>query len=123
MVKRLFVVIAVSVFFVCAYGQDVHYNYARGTNFQAYKTCQWVDIPGASVNNELVDASIKRSIDEQLAQKGLTKVEKGGDLLAAYRAGVSLEKSVDVFGTGMRNLSDWGAMDSASAHGQTSTIA
>ena len=28
-----------------AHGQDVHYNYDRGTNFSNYKTYQWVDVP------------------------------------------------------------------------------
>src|ERR1700758_4971321 len=28
----------------CAYGQDVHYNYDRGANFQSYRTYQWVDL-------------------------------------------------------------------------------
>ena len=31
--------------FAFAHGQDVHYNYDRGTNFTAYKTYQWVDAP------------------------------------------------------------------------------
>jgi hypothetical protein len=53
----------------CAYGQDVHYNYDRGANFLAYKTYQWVDLPGR-VPDQLIDRDIMRSIDEQLAQKG-----------------------------------------------------
>jgi hypothetical protein len=50
-----------------AYGQDVHYNYDRGTNFASYKTYQWVDLPGR-VPDQLINQDIKRSIDEQLAQ-------------------------------------------------------
>lgn len=30
----------------CAFGQDVHYNYDRGTNFSSYKTYQWLGVPG-----------------------------------------------------------------------------
>ena len=53
----------------CAYGQDVHYNYDRSANFAAYKTYQWVEIPGGSVPDQLIDQAIKRAADEQLAQK------------------------------------------------------
>jgi hypothetical protein len=39
----------------CAYGQDVHYNYDRSANFAAYKTYQWVEIPGGAVPDQLID--------------------------------------------------------------------
>jgi hypothetical protein len=110
------------LFFVCAYAQDVRYNYAPGTNFQAYKTYQWVDIPGGAVPDQLIDHSVKRAIDEQLAQKGLTKVEKDGDLFVGYQAIISLEKSVDYFGSGTRDFGGFDSWGSASVHGQTSTV-
>jgi uncharacterized protein DUF4136 len=78
-----------------AYGQDVHYNYDRGTNFASYKTYQWVDLPGR-VPDQLIDRDIKRSIDEQLAQKGLTKVEKDADLYVGYQAVIDLEKGINL---------------------------
>lgn len=36
-----------SILLMTAYacGQDVHYNYDRGTNFTSYKTYQWVNAP------------------------------------------------------------------------------
>lgn len=121
----------------CAYGQDIHYDYDRGTNFSAYRTYQWVDasggaskadpsnglpnlpsgpppidlprggpmgaIPGGASDEQLIGQDIERAVDEQLAQKGLTKVEKNGDLLVAYHAAVREEKSIDLNGMG------WGA--------------
>ena len=103
---------------LCAYGQDVHYNYDRGANFASYKTYQWVDLPGR-VPDELIDGDIKRSIDEQLGQKGLTKVEKYADLYVGYQTVIDMEKGI--------NLSAWGTrggtgFDSATVTGQTSTI-
>jgi hypothetical protein len=65
---------------VCAYGQDVHYNYDRSANFAVYNTYQWVDLPGGAVADQLIDQAIKRAVDEQLAQKGLTRVEKNAEL-------------------------------------------
>ncbi|HEY4048939.1 MAG TPA: DUF4136 domain-containing protein [Acidobacteriaceae bacterium] len=137
-----------------AYGQDVHYNYDRGANFQSYRTYQWVDpksgppkadVPaglpnppgglpnlpvglqpgsGSSVSDDqLLEQDIKRAVDAQLAEKGLTKVEKGGDLLVGYQANVREEKSINLWGSGGNGLwgGGWGGGFS-SVQGQTSSI-
>jgi len=108
-----------------AYGQDVHYNYDRGANFAAYKTYQWVDLPGR-VPDQLIDRDIKRSIDEQLAQKGLTRVEKDADLYVGYQAVIDMEKGINLSGWGTRGgpggWGGWGGLDSGTVTGQTSTI-
>src|SRR5271157_2805262 len=113
----------------CAYSQDVHYNYDRSANFASCKTYQWVDLPGpgGAVPDQLIDQSIKRAVDEQLAQKGLTRVEQGGDLYVAYHAIVREEKGINLsaFGTGGGPWGwggGWGGFDSATVTGQTSTI-
>ncbi len=107
-----------------AYGQDVHYNYAPGTNFAAYKTYQWVEIPGGAPPDQLIDEAIKRAVDKQLAQKGLTKVEKDADLYVGYQAIVKEEKRVNLWGTsggpGRWGRGGWGGIDPV--QGQTSTI-
>jgi hypothetical protein len=144
-VLALFVMVAVAY---VADAQDVHYNYDRSANFQSYKTYSWVDVPssaskieppagapplpsglpklpggasevqGVATEDQLLDAEVKRAIDEQLAQKGLTKVEKGGDLQVAYHAVLREEKAVNLSGFGWRN---YGWAD-ASVNGQSSTI-
>jgi len=139
----------------CAYSQDVHYNYDRGANFSAYRTYQWVDLQsgppkgsmpsgypqvasglpslpvgrppiGSSVSDDqLLDQDIKRAVDAQLAEKGLTKVDKGGDLLVGYQASVNEEKSINLWGSGGNGWWGggpfWGGGFS-SIQGQTSTI-
>lgn len=108
----------------CAYGQDVHYNYDRGTNFSSYKTYQWVDLD-ARVPDQLIDRDIKRAVDEQLAQKGLTKVEKNADLYVGYQAVIKLEKGINLSGWGTRGGPGgwgWGGLDTGTITGQTSTI-
>ena len=110
---------------MCTFGQDVHYNYDHGANFQSYKTYRWVDIPGGTVADQLIDQSIKRAVDEQLAQKGLTKVDRDADLCIGYRAVVNLEKSVNLFGSAERfgGFGGWGGnWATGSVQGQTSTI-
>ena len=153
---RMILPLALFFMVACAYGQDVHYNYDRGANFQSYRTYQWVDpqsgppkadppaglptppaglpdlpvgappMSGSSVSDDqLLNQDIKRAVDEQLAQKGLSKVDKGGDLLVGYQANVREEKSINLSGSGGSGLwgggLGWGGGFS-SAQGQTSTI-
>jgi hypothetical protein len=99
------------------YAQDIHYNYDRDANFAVYKTYQWVNIQGGAVPDPLMDKNIRSAIDEQLAAKGLTKVEKDADLDVGYQAAVTTEKSVNVWGTGPR----W--MGGGMAQAETTTIA
>ncbi len=124
--KRLTTFLPAFLFMVVfAYGQDVHYNYDRSANFAAYKTYQWVDIPNGSVPDRLIDENIKRTIDEQLAKKGLIKVEKNADVYIGYQAVVSLEKSVNLSGSS-DGLGGWGpyggGFRTGSVQGQTSTV-
>ena len=74
-IQRLSFLPALIVFMTSLYAQNVHYNYDHSANFGAYKTYQWVDLPGpgGAVPDQLIDQSIKRAVDEQLAQKGLTR--------------------------------------------------
>jgi len=109
------------------YCQDIHYNYDRGANFAAYKTYQWVGLagPGGAVPDQLIDLAIKRAVDEQLAQKGLIRVEKDADLRVAYHAIVREEKAVNLsaFGAGAGPWGGgWGSWGNGTVTGQTSTI-
>jgi hypothetical protein len=138
----------------CALGQDIHYNYDRGANFQSYRTYQWVDLPSAPPKNgipggfpnspggfpnlpgglpdtrssvsedQLLDQDIKRAVDEQLAQKGLNKVDKNADIQVSYQAAVREEKGINL--SGMGGMGWWGAGPGwsgfDSVQGQTSTI-
>jgi hypothetical protein len=111
---------------VAAYAQQVHIDYDRSANFAAYKTYQWVDYRQVEVGDQLLDRDIKRAVDEQLASKGLRRVESGSDLLVGYKASISQEKQFDAFGSGWGGgLGGWGGPglgNFADIHGQTSTI-
>lgn len=128
--QRPFFVAALMAIAMIAYSQEVHYNYDRSANFSAYKTYQWVDLPGpgGAVSDQLIDQSIKRAVDEQLAMKGLVKVEQGGDLQVGYHAIVREEKGINLNGTGWGGGpwgGGWGGLggfSSGTVTGQTSTI-
>lgn len=119
-----------AIFFIlgCAYAQDVHYNYDRAANFAAYKTYQWVDLPGpgGKVPDQLIDQDIKRAVDEQLSQKGLTRVERDADLQVGYHAIIHEEKSINLNAWGMDGpwggFGGWGGWNGGTVTGQTSTI-
>jgi hypothetical protein len=71
------------------------------------------------VADQLIDRDIKRGVDEQLAQKGLARVEKDADLYVGYQAAVEFEKSVDLWSTG---FGGWGGWGDRTVQGQTSTV-
>jgi|SRR5208283_2860051 len=85
---------------VAAFAQEVQFDYSRSANFNAYKTYQWIDYKPVQPSDQLLDQDIKRAVDEQLAGKGLRRVDSGGDLYAGYQAGISQEKQFDSLGRG-----------------------
>lgn len=92
---------------VTTFAQQVQFDYDRSANFSAYKTYQWVDYQQVAVGDQLLDKDIKRAVDEQLAAKGLQRVESGGDLLVGYQAGISEEKQFDSLGSGAWGGPPW----------------
>lgn len=77
-------------------------------------------IPIDGTGDQLIDQEIKRAVDEQLALKGLVKVEKNGDIQVIYHAAIHQEQSISLSGSGGRTASGWWGIDSV--QGQTSTI-
>ena len=94
---------------IAALAQDIQFDYDRSVNFSSYKTYQWVDYRAVAPGDQLLDQDIKRAVDEQLAGKGLRRVDTGGDLLVGYQAGISQEKQFDGFGFGPRGWGGWGS--------------
>jgi Domain of unknown function (DUF4136) len=98
--------------------QDVTTNSMPGTDFSKYHTYKWVTVQGATYPNQIVDAQIKQSIDNQLAAKGLTKTDNDkADLYIGYQVSVDQERQWNAYGMG-GGLRWGGGMASA----QSSTI-
>jgi len=112
------------------FGQDVRYNFDKNTDFSKYKTYKWVPLKDAAQVNDLVDKQIKDSLDAQLAQKGLTKVDgDNADLFIGYQAGVGQEKQFTSYSSDWGYGGGWyrggwygGAGGMSTTSGQTSTI-
>jgi hypothetical protein len=95
-------------------GQDVNSNYLPGTNFSKFHTYKWVNIPGGSHPDQIVDTEIKQAIDTQLASKGLTKVDGDkADLYVGYQIAVDQEKQWNAYGMG--GGIRWGGMATATS--------
>jgi hypothetical protein len=85
-----------------AFAQEVRVDYDRATDFGGYRTYRWSDFKIGRDVSQLMDQHIKRAVDEQLAVKGLRRVDSGGDLVIDYRTAVQQEKQFDGFGIGPR---------------------
>ena len=84
-----------------AFGQDVRYNFDKETDFSKFKTYKWVVIKGATPVDDLMDKQIKAAIDDQLATKGLTKVEgEDANLFVGYQMAIGTEKQFTSYDTG-----------------------
>ena len=81
-------------------------------------------VRGGTPDDQLINQDIMRAVDEQLAQKGLTKVDKNPDLLVAYHAAIREEKGINLngWGTGGGPWGGWGGWQGGTVTGQTSTI-
>ena len=83
-----------------------------------------VEMPGAAQDDQLIDQDIKRAIEAQLAEKGLTKVESGGELQISYTAAVHNDVRLNSFGSGAGagSLLMAGGMGDASVQSQVTSV-
>jgi Domain of unknown function (DUF4136) len=79
------------------------------------------DLRANGAEDPLIDQEIKRAIDEQLAHKGLTRVERNGDLQVIYHVALRQEMSISLFGSGWPQRA-YGGWPNGFVQGETSTI-
>lgn len=62
---------------------QVHTDFDHNANFTSFKTYSWMKV---QAGNSLWDDRLERDVDAQLASKGWTKVDSGGDaVVSAFR--------------------------------------
>jgi len=111
-----------------ASAQDVRYNFDKDTDFSRFKTYKWVDLKDAPKVDSLLDKQIKQTIDEELATKGLQRVEDdSANLYIGYQVGVGQEKQFSSYSSGWGYGHGWGGGwygpgGTTTTSGQTSTI-
>jgi hypothetical protein len=99
--------IACAAFIVTAlasvFSQQVKTDFDHQANFSQYKTYSWQEIKPA---NSLWDSRIKTAVDAQLASKGWTQVDTGGDVaivaIKTTQTQRTLQTFYDGFGGGWR---------------------
>ena len=131
-VKDLFIKVTLSITIVLTlsvlgFGQKVRHNFLPGTDFSKYKTYKWVRIENAQYPNQLIDEQIMRSIDSQLAQKGLRKADGDPDLVVTYQAAVDQEKQWNAYSTGggywgYGGWGGWGGMETTTMTSSTINV-
>ena len=80
------------VLFLCAgslNAQKVETDFNESVDFSAFKTYSWRVARGSkkqdAANNPIADNRIRTAIAAQMAKKGFTEAESGGDVLVTYR--------------------------------------
>jgi hypothetical protein len=81
-----------------AVAHQVKTDFDHQTNFSQYKTYSWQRI---KPSNSLWDARIKIAVDAQLAAKGWTQVDNGGDVAIVAIATTHTERALQTFYDGM----------------------
>jgi Domain of unknown function (DUF4136) len=81
-----------------AFAQQVKTDFDHQANFSQYKTYSWQEIKPA---NSLWDARIKSAVDAQLAAKGWTQVDSGGDVAIVAIKTSQTERTLQTFYDGM----------------------
>jgi hypothetical protein len=91
-----------TLFFVAMLGaalaQQVKTDFDHQANFSQYKTYSWQEIKPA---NSLWDARIKSAVDAQLAAKGWTRVDSGGDVAIVAIKTSHTERTLQTFYDGI----------------------
>jgi hypothetical protein len=81
-----------------AFARQVKTDFDHQASFSQYKTYSWQEIKPA---NSLWDARIKSAVDAQLAAKGWTQVDNGGDVAIVAIATTHTQKTLQTFYDGM----------------------
>src|SRR5713226_7512450 len=97
-----------TVLFLVALGtalaQQVKTDFDHQANFSRYKTYSWQEIKPA---NSLWDARIKNAVDAQLASKGWTQVDNGGDVAIVAIKTTQTQRTLQTFYDGMGGGWGW----------------
>jgi hypothetical protein len=87
-----------------AFAQKVETDFDHQANFSQYKTYSWQQINPA---NSLWDARIKNAVDAQLAAKGWTQVDSGGDVAVVAIKTSQTQRTLQTFYDGFGGGWGW----------------
>jgi len=67
-----------------AFAQKVTIDYAKGFDFKATKTFQYVETKESNASNEMMDGRVKDAIVKELTEGGLEQIDANPDLFVTY---------------------------------------
>lgn len=80
--------------------QKVRYDYDHGASFTGFQTYRLVRIGDNPAISQLYDQRIQSAMEEELAKKGLRRVQTGGDLVIGYQGSVDKQTQYTTFSDG-----------------------
>ena len=80
---------------------SVHVDFDENIDFSKYRTYSFTE--GTPTPESLTNQRIEKAIESQLAAKGLTRVESGGDLTVLYHCSINLKTQLNT-----NYLGGWG---------------
>ena len=99
--KFLAAAATIVLFAVSGFAQSVRYNFDQDADFSKFKTYKWVEIPSQQKIDDLLKKQISDAIEQELAKKGLTKVDSDtADLFVGYQVAVQTEKQINTWNDG-----------------------
>ena len=101
-----------------AFAQKVQTDFDHQANFSQYKTYSWQEIKPA---NSLWDARIKSAVDAQLAAKGWTQVDSGGDVALVAIKTSQTQRTLQTFYDGLGGGWGWRRFGGGGFGGSTTT--
>jgi hypothetical protein len=81
-----------------AFAQHIQTDFDHQANFSQYKTYSWQEV---KASNTLWDARIKDAVNAQLAAKGWTQVDTGGDVAIVAIKTTQTQRTLQTFYDGM----------------------
>src|SRR3954447_19313752 len=93
------------LFAVVSSGQNIQTDYDRGVDFRQYKTYSWQKV---QTQNPLWADRIKDAVNAELARKGWTPVESGGDVSIISIEMTHTQRTLNTFYQGFGGGWGWG---------------
>jgi hypothetical protein len=99
---RIIVLLALASVALSGIAQKVRVDFDHGRDFSSYKTYRWAEFPEAQspyvqFPNPLLRKRIEVFVQDALAARQLTRVERGGDLLVDYAVKIRAEPQFVTF--------------------------
>jgi hypothetical protein len=82
-------------------------DWDRTVDFSGFTTYSWIVTEGEAAN-DITSNRIKAAVDAGLAQRGLRKVDSGGDLAVGYQVSTDQQSSFTTMNTGWGGGYRWG---------------